>query len=398
MSGSPQTYDMVIIGGGIHGAGIAQAGAAAGYSVLVIEKSELAHGTSSKSSKLIHGGLRYLETAQMKLVFECLSERTLLLKLAPKLVRLEPFYIPIYTHTKRRPWEIRIGLSMYAALGKFGKDTRFESIPKEDWANLDGLSCENLQAVFRYNDGATDDAELTKSVMQSAISLGAELVMPAEFVSADVEDESNLVHYSVNGTMHSCRARLLVNAAGPWANIILEKVNPTPTKREFDLVAGTHIVFDAPPPRGIYYVEAPQDQRAVFVMPWNGKTMIGTTEKIFTGNPSNLLPTPEEESYLCEVAAHYFPQFETYKRADIESSFSGLRVLPHASGKAFSRPRETTFHVDKKAAPRIATVYGGKLTAFRITAEKFVTKFAKKLPRRARKASTSNLKLTPVKS
>ena len=398
MSTSVKTYDMVIVGGGIHGAGIAQAGAAAGYSVLVIEKSALAHGTSSKSSKLIHGGLRYLETAQLKLVFECLSERTLLLKLAPKLVRLEPFYIPIYKQTKRRPWEIRAGLSLYSALGKFRKDARFESIPKEDWGNLDGLSCENLQAVFRYNDGATDDAELTKSVMQSAKSLGAELVMPAEFVSADVEEESNLVHYSVNGTMHTCRARLLVNATGPWANIMLERVNPPPKKREFDLVAGTHIVFDAPPPQGIYYVEAPQDQRAVFVMPWKGKTMIGTTEKIFEGNPSDLLPTPEEESYLCEVAAHYFPKFTSFKRGNIDSSFAGLRVLPHASGKAFSRPRETTFHVDKKTAPRIATIYGGKLTAFRVTAEKFVTKFAKKLPHRTRKARTSDLKLTPVKS
>ena len=397
MSTPVKTYDLVIIGGGIHGVGIAQAGAAAGYSVLVIEKSTLAHGTSSKSSKLIHGGLRYLETAQIKLVFECLSERTLLLKLAPKLVKLVPFYIPIYKQTKRRPWEIRAGLSLYSALGKFLPDSRFESIPKEDWDTLDGLLCENLQAVFRYNDGATDDAELTKAVMQSAKTLGAELVMPAEVISADVEDESNLVRYSVSGTMHTCRARLLVNAAGPWANLILDKITPPPKKQNFDLVAGTHIIFDAPPPQGIYYVEAPQDQRAVFVMPWKGKTMIGTTEKVFDGDPSNLSPTPEEESYLCEVAAHYFPKFKSYQRDDIDSSFAGLRVLPHASGRAFSRPRETTFHVDKKTAPRIATIYGGKLTAYRVTAEKFVAKFSKILPRRTRKAWTSNLKLTPEK-
>ena len=392
-----KTYDMVIIGGGIHGTGIAQAGAAAGYSVLVIEKSGLAHGTSSKSSKLIHGGLRYLETAQFRLVFECLSERTLLLRLAPKLVRLEPFYIPIYKQTKRRPWEIRAGLSFYSALGKFRKDARFESIPRRNWENLDGLSYKNLQAVFRYYDGATDDAELTKSVMQSAKSLGAELVMPAEFISADVEDETNLVSYSVNGTMNTCRARLLVNAAGPWANLILKKINPIPQKREVDLVGGTHIVLDEPPPRGIYYVEAPQDQRAVFVIPWKGKTMIGTTEKVFEGNPSNLTPTPEEESYLCEVGAHYFSNLKSYKRGDIDSSFAGLRVLPHASGKPFSRPRETTFHVDKNTAPRVATIYGGKLTAFRVTAQKFVEEFSEKLPRRARKAWTRDLELTPVK-
>ena len=398
MSRPVKTYDMVVIGGGIHGVGVAQAGAAAGYSVLVIEKSALAHGTSSKSSKLIHGGLRYLETAQLKLVFECLSERSLLLKLAPDLVRLESFYIPIYKQTKRRPWEIWAGLSLYAALGKFHSDSRFESIPKEDWGNLDGLSCEGLQAVFRYNDGATDDTELTKAVMQSAKSLGAELAMPAEFLSADVEEESNMVHYSVNGTTQSCRARLLVNAAGPWANRILEKVTPKPKKRNFDLVAGTHIIFDTPPPRGMFYVEAPQDQRAVFVMPWKGKTMIGTTEKVFEGNPSKLAPTTEEEKYLCEVASRYFSQFKGYSTGNIESSFAGLRVLPHASGKAFSRPRETTFHTDKMIAPRVATVYGGKLTAYRVTAEKFVAKFAKKLPPRTRKAWTHSLQLTRVKT
>ena len=117
MSSSIKTYDYVIIGGGIHGVGVAQAAAAAGHSVLVLEQKALAHGTSSKSSKLIHGGLRYLETAQLRLVFECLRERRKLLKLAPNLVRLEPFVIPVYKNTRRRPWEIFAGLSLYAILG-----------------------------------------------------------------------------------------------------------------------------------------------------------------------------------------------------------------------------------------------------------------------------------------
>jgi glycerol-3-phosphate dehydrogenase len=147
----------------------------------------------------------------------------------------------------------------------------------------------------------------------------------------------------------------------------------------------------------MFYVEAPQDQRAVFVMPWKGKTMIGTTERVFDGDPSKLVPTPEEENYLCEVASRYFPKSKDYTRGNIDSSFSGLRVLPHASGRVFSRPRETTFHIDKKIAPRFATIYGGKLTAYRLTAEKFVSKFSKKLPHRTRKAWTSNLPLTPVK-
>ena len=389
-------YDMVIIGGGIHGAGVAQAAAAAGYSVLILEKSAIAHGTSSKSSKLIHGGLRYLESGQIKLVFECLSERSLLLELAPELVRLESFFIPIYKHTKRRPWEIRAGLSLYAALGKFKRDARFETVPKAQWKNLDGISLKNLQAVYKYHDGVTDDAALTRAVIQSAKSLGAELKIPSEFISAIPGDDVNEIKYSVNGTIHSCKTLLLVNAAGPWANAILEKITPIPQKQEFDLVSGTHIVVNEPAPCGIYYVEAPQDQRAVFVMPWKGKTMIGTTETLFIGDPSDVIPLPEEEAYLCAVASSYFPKFKNLTRKKITESFSGLRVLPHASGKAFSRPRETTFHIDKKRAPRIATIYGGKLTAYRITAEKFVAKFAGSLPRRKRKAVTSKLPLTPL--
>lgn len=389
------TYDLVIVGGGIHGAGIAQSAASAGYSVLVLEKTAIAHGTSSKSSKLIHGGLRYLESGQIKLVFECLSERSLLLEIAPQLVRLESFFIPIYKHTRRRPWEIRAGLSLYAALGKFKPASRFEKVPDSEWSKLDGISLENLQAVYTYKDGATDDAALTQAVMESAKSLGAELKMPAEFLSAVPGKDVNDIVYSFNGTTHSCKARLLVNAAGPWANAILDKVTPIPAKREFDLVAGTHIVIDEPAPQGMYYVEAPQDQRAVFVMPWQGKTMVGTTETVYVGDPSKVAPLPEEETYLCQVASHYFPKFKDVTREELVESFSGLRVLPHASGKAFSRPRETTFHVDKKRAPKIATIYGGKLTAYRITSEKFIAKFAAALPRRKRKAHTHKLHLKP---
>jgi glycerol-3-phosphate dehydrogenase len=397
MSSSLNTYDMVIIGGGIHGAGVAQAAGAAGYSALVIEKTALAHGTSSKSSKLIHGGLRYLETAQIKLVFECLNERALLLKLAPDLVRLEPFYIPIYKHTKRRPWEIRAGLTLYAMLGKLKKDARFEKIPKHKWNQLDGLKTDDLQAVFKYNDGATDDAALTRAVMASAQSLGVELAMPAEFISAKAHLDHNIVEYSHNGRLHICSAKLLVNTAGPWANRVLEKVTPNPAKLEFDLIAGTHIIIDTPSPKGMYYVEAPQDGRAVFVMPWKGKTMIGTTETKFTGDPSDVVALENEIDYLCDIARAYFPSLAELKRNNIYSSFSGLRVLPHATGKAFSRPRETTFHIDKKLAPRVATSYGGKLTAYRITAENFVRKMKKILPAKTRKTSTRELTLSPVK-
>src|SRR6185436_2703518 len=171
-------YDLLIIGAGIHVVGVAQAAAAAGYSVLVLEKTALAAGTSSKSSKLIHGGLRYLETGQLRLVRESLREREILLRVAPELVHLVPFYIPVYRRTRRRPWQITVGLSLYAALGGFTSANRFARLARDEWAALDGLETRALQAVFRYHDAQTDDAALTRAVMRSAQSLGAELKMP----------------------------------------------------------------------------------------------------------------------------------------------------------------------------------------------------------------------------
>ncbi|MEE8343300.1 MAG: FAD-dependent oxidoreductase, partial [Gammaproteobacteria bacterium] len=178
------SYHVGIIGGGIHGVGVAQRAAAQGYTVLVLEKAGLAAGTSSRSSKLIHGGLRYLESAQFGLVRECLRERSLLLQIAPELVRLQPFMVPVYRHTRRRPWQLRLGLSLYALLGGMDKENRFTTIPRRHWDQLDGLATEGLEKVYRYRDAQTDDALLTRAVMNSAQELGAELAMPANFLGA----------------------------------------------------------------------------------------------------------------------------------------------------------------------------------------------------------------------
>ncbi len=389
-------YDLVIIGGGIHGVGIAQAAAAGGHSVLVLEQNALAAGTSSRSSKLIHGGLRYLESGQFSLVRECLQERNLLLKLAPELVKLQPFYIPIYKHTQRRPWQVRSGLSLYAALGGFEENTLFTQVPRQQWGNLDGIKTDGLQKVYRYFDGQTDDAALTRAVMASAQSLGAELAMPAEFIKGEVNADGCLIHYKIDNQEKSCQAKLLVNASGPWANHVLDKISPKPSQLPMDLVQGTHIIVEGRLEHGIYYVEAPQDQRAVFAIPWKGKFMIGTTETIYQGDPAQVKPLASEETYLCQVLADYFPQYKGISREDFLSSFAGLRVLPRTSGSAFSRPRDTIFHTDEFEQPKVATVYGGKLTAYRITAEKFMQRFSATLPQHPAQANTREIKLTPI--
>ena len=147
-----ERYDIVIVGGGIHGAGVAQAAACHGYTAMLLEQSALASGSSSRSSKLIHGGLRYLEGYDFHLVRESLVERDILLRIAPELVRLQPFHIPVYPDTTRRPLTLRAGLLLYALLDGLGHSSRFSTLPRHEWDTLDGLDTRRLETVFRYHD------------------------------------------------------------------------------------------------------------------------------------------------------------------------------------------------------------------------------------------------------
>ena len=389
-------FEVVVVGGGIHGAGVLQAAAAAGHRALLIERRGLAAGTSSRSSKLIHGGLRYLESGQFRLVRESLQERAILLRVAPELVTLKPFYIPVYPHTRRRPWQLRLGLLAYAVLGGFAPGTGFGSVPRSQWPQLDGLELKGLQAVIRYHDAQTDDAQLTRAVAASAQGLGAQLAMPASFVRAHLQADGVRIDYEEGRGMRQCQARVLVNAAGPWATHVARDVRPEIEIPPVDLVQGTHIVTAVPAPRGIYYVEAPSDGRAVFIMPWQGGTLVGTTETLFRAEPDQVKPLPEEEQYLLDVAAAYFPAFRGLTRADITGRMAGLRVLPAGDGKAFGRSRETMLICDRDERPRILSIYGGKLTAWRATAAQVMERIETSLPRRRRRASTEELPLRRV--
>ncbi len=388
-----QTFDVVVIGAGINGAGAAQAAAAAGYSVLVLEKNEIAAGTSSKSSKLIHGGLRYLESAQFSLVRKSLKERAILCRIAPDLVKLKPFYIPIYKKTSRRPWQIRIGLSLYALLGNLHKKNLFKRISRKEMKKLDQLEQKNLQKVFRYNDGQTNDVKLTKAVMFSAKQLGAELIFPASVISITKNDKGFSIVYKDDNKEYKIQTKVVINAAGPWVNELHKVVSPEANSLEVDLVQGTHIILDAPAPSGIYYLEA-ADQRAVFVMPYEfnseEKTMVGTTEKLFQGKADDVKPTEEEINYLLAVYKSYFSSQTSQTDFNVIQQFAGLRVLPKDDGSMFSRPRDTILHW---AIPGLLTLYGGKLTAYRSTSELVIKKIIPVLGEGKRVAYTDQLAL-----
>jgi glycerol-3-phosphate dehydrogenase len=384
--------DIVVVGAGIHGAGVAQAAAAAGYHVLVLEKTAPAAGTSSRSSKLIHGGLRYLETGDFALVRESLTEREILLRNAPDLVRLIPFHVPVYAQTSRRPWKLRAGLSLYAMLGGFAPSTAFSSRAAQDCSDLGLLRRDGLQEIFTYLDAQTDDAALTCAVLDSAIALGAKLHVPARLLSAERRPDGYHLRYSWNGTERQCRCLALVNAAGPWVNHIQALIDPRPQRMEIDLVQGSHLIYDKPISKDVFYVESPGDRRAVFVMPWKDGTLVGTTEALFRGDPDTVSVLPDERSYLTEVMQTYFPGYD----GNEVGAIAGLRVLPKENLSATRRSRETVLMVDNPESVGAVAIYGGKLTAYRATAEKTMNALRQALPERDPIADTHTLRLTAV--
>ncbi len=385
-------YDIVIVGGGIHGAGVAQAAACSGYTVMLLEESALASGSSSRSSKLIHGGLRYLEGYDFHLVRESLVERDILLRIAPELVRLQPFHIPVYPNTTRRPLVLRAGLLLYALLDGFGRNSRFRTLPRSAWDTLDGLDTTRLQAVFEYHDAQTNDVDLTRAVMHSATQHGAVLTCPAEFTAAQVSPSGCEISYRVNGNEHNCSAGVIVNAAGPWVNTVDSRISPRPAPVAIDLVQGAHLIMQEPLSAGCYYVESPQDRRAIFLLPWGEHALLGTTESSYHGDPRAVHILDTEEAYLLDVLRHYFPERST----NVVGRFAGLRVLQAAGGAAFGRSRETHLLVDHPRRPRVLSIYGGKLTGYRATAEKVIHRIRHTLPARKAVARTSELTLTPV--
>ncbi|MDF1588806.1 MAG: FAD-dependent oxidoreductase [Gammaproteobacteria bacterium] len=362
-------YDIAIIGGGINGAACADHLSRSGFRVVVLEQYHQAGlATSSRSSKLIHGGLRYLETAQFRLVFESLQQRKYLLKHYPDLVKLLPFHIPVYTHSYRSSLMIRLGLSIYS-LFSF---KLFKTIKKSNWSQLDTLKTRGLKTVFQYYDAQTNDSLLTQKVMQQAQNNGTHLLTDACFISAECHEDRCEIKYHRQDKIHDLSSRIIINASGPWVNHILHNITPAQSQIDIELIAGTHIIVPGKLDQGMYYLEAPQDKRAVFVMPWKSQTgedqiLIGTTESLFTNLPEKVVPTENEIEYLRQVYNHYFSA--PISRNEVIDAFAGLRVLPASNDSAFNRSRDTIIHHNNTKKPKVFSIYGGKLTAHRITAQ-----------------------------
>ena len=377
-------YDVVIVGGGIHGAGVAQACAAAGYQCLLLEKNDWGWATSSRSSKLLHGGLRYLQTGQLKLVRECLQERELLLKNAPDLAHINWFYLPLYSDSHYPPWKIFAGLSLYRLFTGFANPHgKFRVLSRTEWKNLGGLCTENLQAVFAYQDAQTDDRLLTEAVKNSAIDLGCDAWQPAELLAASRNSTGWLLDIHHGSELKTVNCQILVNTAGPWVNDVIQRCGRS-RQLPVELVQGAHLILKQQISHECFYLEA-KDHRAVFVLPWYGKTLVGTTETTFSGKPENTQPTEQEVRYLLDTVGEHFPQ----ANLDIDAQFSGIRVLPASNERAFMRNRDVRLLEDEG----LVSLYGGKLTAYRATAEKLLAIVQEKIGKTTSKADTRNLRL-----
>jgi glycerol-3-phosphate dehydrogenase len=386
--------EVAVVGGGILGVGAAQALAAAGYSCTIVEQTDWAAGTSSRSSKLIHGGLRYLESRQFSLVRESLHERAILLRIAPGLVRPLAFNIPVYRTTKRRPWQLTAGLGLYALLAGWTPLSKFgRTAPRRlsEAMRASGLQTDGLQTVFRYWDAQTDDARLTRAVLQSARSLGADARCPAQMtVAARLDDGYSLLVADESGR-RELRCDYLVNAGGAWINGVLSRVQPAATHRNIDRVLGSHLILEPALHEEAFYLESPIDRRAVFVLPWQGRTLLGTTERPFIGDPETAAVADGDRDYLLTTLRHYFPRIEP----KVVGEFAGVRVLPHGDDRPFTRPRDCVFHVDPRH-PRLLSLYGGKLTGYRRTGQDVVAKVQQVLGPRVPKADTATLLLPDV--
>jgi len=365
--------DILIIGGGIYGCGVAQAAAAHGYRTMLIEKADIASGTSSRSSKLIHGGLRYLESGQFHLVSEALQERRILLKIAPSLVHMRQFYVPVYAHHKRPAWKIAAGLFLYYVFSGF--TSPFRRVPEKKWLEaVPGLKLQGLKALFEYQDAATDDAALTRAVAASARAMGTEIRTNTALHRAAFNAAG--WHVELEGG-EAVTAKMIINAAGPWVNQVQECCHPLPPMLLVSLVQGSHIVLPAVQSAYVYAEAA--DGREVFIMPWQGNTLVGTTETVFSGDPAACTPDEAEVDYLLDVYNSCFPGKRLARNAII-GRFAGVRVLPESKGDFFSRSRETVRLADRDERPRLIAIYGGKLTTYRREAEKVMQAVARTLP------------------
>lgn len=366
--------DVAVIGGGINGTGIAADAAGRGLSVLLCEQNDLASATSSASSKLIHGGLRYLEDYNFSLVRESLKERETLLKTAPHLVHPMRFVVP-YNQLRRSFWMIRLGLFIYDLFG-YG---RFFKRSKMIFLNPNDTSSplkRSIRKGFIYSDATVDDARLVVTTALRLARAGGVVANYTRCLSATrMSDHWSLqLQNQLTQQIYTIKCKALVNAGGPFVNEILNGVVKIPSSHHLKLVKGSHIVVPKLYDRKEAYVLQHKDGRVIFVIPYLKQfTLIGTTEIIYQGDPEKVKISLGEMEYLCNIVSEYF--HHPVKPEQIIHSWSGVRALvddQSSNVSSNSREYKLELNVDENGHLPLLNVLGGKLTTYRALSEKAV--------------------------
>lgn len=364
--------DLVIIGGGINGAGIARDAAGRGLSVLLCEQDDLAQHTSSASTKLIHGGLRYLEYYEFSLVRKALQEREVLLRAAPHIIWPLRFVMPHDQHL-RPAWLIRAGLFLYDHLAR--RELLQGSTAVQLAKHPAGQPLHSrFQKGFIYSDGWVQDARLVVLNAMDAARRGAEILTRTRCVSASRADGVwEVALQSLDGQVRQVKARALVNAAGPWVGQVLKSAIGVQAERSVRLVKGSHIVVPKLFDHDHAYIFQNPDKRIIFAIPYETNfTLIGTTDVEYKGDAAKVAIDQDEIAYLCEMAGRYFKQQIT--PAEVVWHYSGVRpLLDDESASAASVTRDYSLELDAdKGEPPLLSVFGGKITTFRKLAEEAV--------------------------
>lgn len=394
-------YDLCVIGGGINGTGIARDAAGRGLSVLLVEAQDLAGATSSASTKLVHGGLRYLEQFEFKLVKESLEEREILLNSAPHIIWPMEFILPHDKHL-RPQWMIKIGLKLYDLLGGRKKLAKSKSIDFATHPIGDPLQ-DKYETGFSYADCWCEDARLVVLNAVDAYERGA-VIMPRTACvnlepSFDKDAWDVTLEDMASGDNFQIKARQVVNVAGPWVRSLLDNNElvdndvvtlDVPSVR---LIKGSHIVVPAIYEGKQSYLLQQQDGRVVFAIPYEGKwTLIGTTDVAFEGDPSQVTIDQVEIDYLCHAVNQSFKKQISHK--DVFYTYSGVRSLVDDGAKNSSKvTRDYKLFLDKRFGPPILSVFGGKLTTHRHLAEEVMDRLSTLYPNKKLKSWTAKAKL-----
>ncbi|MFC3568058.1 glycerol-3-phosphate dehydrogenase [Paracoccus simplex] len=370
MSQDQDMIDLFVIGGGINGAGVARDAAGRGLKVVLCEKDDLAQGTSSRSGKLVHGGLRYLEYYEFRLVREALIEREVLMNAAPHIIWPMRFVLP-HSPQDRPAWLVRLGLFLYDHLGGRQKlpGTRTLDLRRDpEGAPL----LDQYAKGFEYSDCWVDDARLVVLNAVDAAERGAEVLTRSPCIAARRENGAWTVETrsEITGALRRFRARCVVNCAGPWVSDVIGRVAGSQSSRNVRLVKGSHIIVPKWWAGANAYLVQNHDKRVIFINPYEGdKALIGTTDIAYEGRAEDVTADESEIEYLLAAVNRYFKQ--KLRRDDVLHSFSGVRPLfDDGKGNPSAVTRDYVFDLDQAGGAPLLNVFGGKITTFRELAER----------------------------